>query len=114
MIRFEQVSKVYSGGHQALQKISFHLHKGEMAFLTGHSGAGKSTLLKLISVTDRHKALLRLAATRATSLAAGAVDAMYHAGGGAALYTRSPLQRHLRDVHTATQHLMVQRRNNFV
>ncbi len=53
MIRFEQVSKVYSGGHQALQKISFHLHKGEMAFLTGHSGAGKSTLLKLISVMER-------------------------------------------------------------
>lgn len=56
MIRFEQVSKVYSGGHQALQKVDFHLHKGEMAFLTGHSGAGKSTLLKLISVMERPSA----------------------------------------------------------
>ena len=46
MIRFEQVSKHYPGGHQALQKVSFHLQQGEMAFLTGHSGAGKSTLLK--------------------------------------------------------------------
>ncbi|MBM7457198.1 cell division transport system ATP-binding protein [Oceanisphaera litoralis] len=53
MIRFEQVSKVYSGGFQALQKVSFHLEKGEMAYLTGHSGAGKSTLLKLISVMER-------------------------------------------------------------
>jgi cell division ATP-binding protein FtsE len=53
MIRFDKVSKVYSGGHQALQKVSFHLRKGEMAFLTGHSGAGKSTLLKLISVMER-------------------------------------------------------------
>lgn len=53
MIQFEQVSKVYSGGHMALQKVSFHLHAGEMAFLTGHSGAGKSTLLKLISVQER-------------------------------------------------------------
>src|SRR5690606_28717776 len=53
MIRFDKVSKVYSGGHQALQKVSFHLHKGEMAFLTGHSGAGKSTLLKLIGVMER-------------------------------------------------------------
>lgn len=53
MIQFEQVSKVYSGGHQALQRVSFHLHKGEMAFLTGHSGAGKSTLLRLIGVMER-------------------------------------------------------------
>ena len=49
MIRFDKVSKVYSGGHQALQKVSFHLRKGEMAFLTGHSGAGKSTLLRLLA-----------------------------------------------------------------
>ena len=53
MIRFEQVSKHYPGGHQALQKVSFHLQQGEMAFLTGHSGAGKSTLLKLIAVMER-------------------------------------------------------------
>ena len=53
MIRFEQVSKHYPGGHQALQKVNFHLAKGEMAFLSGHSGAGKSTLLKLIGVMER-------------------------------------------------------------
>lgn len=48
MIRFQQVSKRYSTGHEALHQVDFHLAKGEMAFLTGHSGAGKSTLLKLI------------------------------------------------------------------
>lgn len=53
MIQFERVSKVYSGGHMALQRVSFQLRPGEMAFLTGHSGAGKSTLLKLISVQER-------------------------------------------------------------
>lgn len=53
MIRFEQVSKLYPGGHQALQKVSFHLQKGDMAFLSGHSGAGKSTLLKLITMMER-------------------------------------------------------------
>ena len=53
MIRFEQVSKTYPGGFRALEKVSFHLEKGEMAFLTGHSGAGKSTLLKLISMIER-------------------------------------------------------------
>ncbi|OEF26116.1 cell division ATP-binding protein FtsE [Vibrio rumoiensis] len=53
MIQFQQVSKVYRGGHQALQKVNFQLHKGEMAFLGGHSGAGKSTLLKLICAIER-------------------------------------------------------------
>lgn len=53
MIKFEQVSKTYAGGFQALNNVNFHLEKGEMAFLTGHSGAGKSTLLKLISIMER-------------------------------------------------------------
>src|SRR3989339_326851 len=53
MLRFEQVSKGYSGGFVALDRVSFELAKGEMAFLTGHSGAGKSTLLKLISLIER-------------------------------------------------------------
>ncbi len=49
MIKFEQVSKRYPGGFEALSQIDFTLEKGEMAFLTGHSGAGKTTLLKLIA-----------------------------------------------------------------
>jgi cell division transport system ATP-binding protein len=48
MIKFDDVSKRYPGGQEALSHISFHLARGEFAFLTGHSGAGKSTLLKLI------------------------------------------------------------------
>lgn len=47
MIRFNHVCKRYPNGQAALDQISFHIEKGEMAFLTGHSGAGKSTLLKL-------------------------------------------------------------------
>ncbi|EAS42720.1 cell division ATP-binding protein FtsE [Photobacterium profundum] len=53
MIRFQQVSKAYRGGSQALQKVDFHLRSADMAFLTGHSGAGKSTLLKLICAIER-------------------------------------------------------------
>jgi cell division transport system ATP-binding protein len=53
MIKFEEVSKTYPGGQQALSKVNFHIEQGEMAFLTGHSGAGKSTLLKLISLMER-------------------------------------------------------------
>ncbi|CAG77242.1 cell division ATP-binding protein [Pectobacterium atrosepticum SCRI1043] len=56
MIRFEQVSKAYLGGRQALQGVDFHLRPAEMAFLTGHSGAGKSTLLKLICGIERPSA----------------------------------------------------------
>lgn len=53
MIRFDNVSKRYPGGHEALTNINFQLHRGAMAFLTGHSGAGKSTLLKLIALIER-------------------------------------------------------------
>ncbi|GMQ87439.1 MAG: cell division ATP-binding protein FtsE [Gammaproteobacteria bacterium] len=53
MIRFDNVCKRYPGGRDALQGVSFHLHAGAMAFLTGHSGAGKSTLLKLIALLER-------------------------------------------------------------
>mgnify|MGYP001817652995 CR=1 FL=1 len=53
MITFERVSKRYKGGDMALREVSFHLHPGEMAFLTGHSGAGKSTLLRLVLMLEK-------------------------------------------------------------
>jgi cell division transport system ATP-binding protein len=53
MIRFDNICKRYPGGHEALSNVSFHLPRGEMAYLTGHSGAGKSTLLKLVALIER-------------------------------------------------------------
>ena len=53
MICFNNVSKRYSEGHDALLGVNFELQAGELAFLTGHSGAGKSTLLKLIMLMER-------------------------------------------------------------
>ncbi|MEW6562840.1 MAG: cell division ATP-binding protein FtsE [Pseudomonadota bacterium] len=53
MIRFNQVTKRYPGGHEALRGISFEIGEGEMVYLTGHSGAGKSTLLKMIPAIER-------------------------------------------------------------
>ena len=53
------------------------------------------------------RARLRLAATHATVASARVVDLMYNAGGGTSIYRTSPLQRRFRDVHTATQHVMV-------
>ena len=53
MIRFDNLSKRYEGGFEALRNVSFEMDAGEMAFLTGHSGAGKSTLLKLLMLIER-------------------------------------------------------------
>ena len=52
---------------------------------------------------------VRCSATGAwvVSTAAAVVDVCYKAGGGTALYDSSPLQRHLRDIHTLTQHISV-------
>lgn len=53
MIQFDQVTKRYASGFEALSQVNFTLDKGEMVFLTGHSGAGKSTLLNLVALIDR-------------------------------------------------------------
>ena len=53
MIKFVNVSKRYPDTGDVLRNVSFHLRRGEIAFLTGHSGAGKSTLLRLIAAMER-------------------------------------------------------------
>lgn len=53
MIYFDNVTKRYPGGFEALGRVSFHIPEKKMTFLTGHSGAGKSTLLKLIALIER-------------------------------------------------------------
>jgi cell division transport system ATP-binding protein len=53
VIQFDNLSKRYPGGFEALRNVSFKMDAGEMAFLTGHSGAGKSTLLKLLMLMER-------------------------------------------------------------
>lgn len=50
---------------------------------------------------------LRLAATHGVHTAAAVVDRLYTLAGGGAVFAASPLQRCLRDVHVATQHMMV-------
>jgi len=60
-------------------------------------------------ITETDRSALRLAATHATRLAVRAVDAVYEAGGGGAIYAGNRLQRHFRDIHTVTQHIMVGR-----
>ena len=50
---------------------------------------------------------MRLATTHAMQESAAVVTAMYTLAGGDSVYRTSPLQRQFRDVHTATQHVMV-------
>jgi len=50
---------------------------------------------------------MRLSATHAAHASARAVDLMYNLGGGTSVYKTSPLQRIFRDVHVASQHMMV-------
>jgi alkylation response protein AidB-like acyl-CoA dehydrogenase len=58
-----------------------------------------------ISVEQR--ASMRLASTNAVEASASAVDEAYRLGGGSAIYESSPLQRRFRDIHAATQHMLV-------
>ena len=53
MVKLRSVTKSFGGSATAVQDISFHLRKGEFAFLTGASGAGKTTILKLIHMLHR-------------------------------------------------------------
>lgn len=48
MIKFDSVSKIYSGDFPALEDINLEIHEGEFISIVGQSGSGKSTLLKLI------------------------------------------------------------------
>jgi len=48
VIEMYNVTKIYSGGHIALQDITVKIQKGEFVFIVGPSGAGKSTFIKLL------------------------------------------------------------------
>ena len=50
---------------------------------------------------------LRLAMVHTVRTCAGVVTKMYELGGGTSVFLKSPLQRHFRDIHVVTQHVMV-------
>ncbi|MFC5701418.1 betaine/proline/choline family ABC transporter ATP-binding protein [Cohnella faecalis] len=49
MIRFENVTKTYDDGFEALKGINLEFSEGELTVLIGPSGCGKSTLMKHIN-----------------------------------------------------------------
>ena len=58
-------------------------------------------------LTWEQRGLMWLAATQASALAAQAVDLVFKAGGATSVYATFPLERCLRDIRTATQHIAV-------
>jgi cell division transport system ATP-binding protein len=56
IIELDGVTKVYPGGHMALDRVSLSVGRGEFVFLVGPTGCGKSTLIKSlireVDVTD--------------------------------------------------------------
>lgn len=48
MIKFENVTKIYSPNIAVLQDVSFEVKEGEFVSIVGKSGAGKTTLIKMV------------------------------------------------------------------
>ena len=62
IIELRDVTKVYPGGHMALDRVSLAINRGEFAFLVGPTGCGKSTLIKmLIRELDATEGSVRIA-----------------------------------------------------
>ncbi|MBS1844628.1 MAG: ATP-binding cassette domain-containing protein, partial [Actinobacteria bacterium] len=62
IIELNDVTKVYPGGHMALDRVSLSIGRGEFVFLVGPTGCGKSTLIKtLIRELDVTEGTVRIA-----------------------------------------------------
>ncbi|CAN5562338.1 cell division ATP-binding protein FtsE [soil metagenome] len=48
VVELRQATKVYPGGHVALERASLRVDRGEFVFLVGPTGCGKSTLIKML------------------------------------------------------------------
>ncbi len=53
MIKFQNISKVYSPNTTALDNVSFEVKEKEFVSIVGRSGAGKTTLLKLLLAEEK-------------------------------------------------------------
>ena len=81
------------------------------AFLTDEVAKAWETTQTGTRVEVAQRARIRLACAHAAEVTTEAVDLCHRSGGGTAVYTSSPLQRCVRDIHTASAHLMVSDRN---
>ena len=77
------------------------------AFVDTAIGEAWEQAVQRHDVDLERRAALRLAASHAMTTSAQVVDEMYSLGGGSSVYESSPLQRRHRDIHVATQHMLV-------
>jgi alkylation response protein AidB-like acyl-CoA dehydrogenase len=77
------------------------------AFLHDEIGRAWALVQRGDRPSVEQRARIRLACTHAAEESIRAVDLAYHLGGGSAVFMSNPLQRCFRDIHTASQHLMV-------
>ena len=83
------------------------LVRSATAFMDDAVGAAWDAAQKGDEIPVALRRDMRLSMAHATTAAAEAVDIVYGLGGGTSVYRKSPLQRQFRDVHVATQHMMV-------
>ncbi len=83
------------------------LLRSATAFLDETVDSAWQSVLSGEKVSVEQRLSVRLAGAFAGEQACATVDLCYKAGGGAAVYSTSPLQRCFRDVHTAAAHIMV-------
>ncbi len=99
------------------------LAQAELARAEAMLGAGRAYLFSELGtmwedavagrpISLRARAAVRLAACHATQCAIQTVDLMYQTAGGAALFQSGRLERCLRDVHAAGQHVAVNMQAN--
>lgn len=85
--------------------------RSSRALLDAEIGAVWDTVLRGDRVSVDQRAGVRLACAHAALEVGRAVDACHRAAGGSSVARSSPLARCLRDIHTASQHMMLSDRN---
>lgn len=83
------------------------LVRGARAYLWEATRDAWDEAVRTGAVSAEHRALARLANSAAFESALKAIDLAYTIGGGSSIYRKSLLQRHFRDIHTASQHSIV-------